>query len=66
MKSEVKKKMMLDEHATPTPKSLKRAQVENFDIGNWFDRVLQREFRVVSTELCSTFVSVDGCFKQIA
>src|ERR1700688_2341563 len=30
MKSEVKKKMMLDEHATDTPKSPKRAQVENF------------------------------------
>jgi hypothetical protein len=29
MKSEVKKKMMLDRHTTPTPKSLKRAQEEN-------------------------------------
>jgi hypothetical protein len=34
MKSEVKKKMMLDEHATDTPKSPKRAQVENFFAGN--------------------------------
>src|SRR5579864_725245 len=34
MKSEVKKKMMLNEHATDTPRSLKRAQVENFVAGN--------------------------------
>ena len=34
MKSEVKKKMMLHEQATHTPKSLKRAQVENFFAGN--------------------------------
>jgi len=44
MKSEVKKKMMLDEHATPTPKSLKQAQLETSIIGNRFDRLHQREF----------------------
>jgi hypothetical protein len=34
LKSEVKKKMMLNEQATGTPKSLKRAQVENSVAGN--------------------------------
>jgi hypothetical protein len=36
MKSDVKKKMMLDEHTTHTPKSQKRAQVENFAAQNVF------------------------------
>jgi hypothetical protein len=34
LKSEVKKKMTLNEHATHTPKSLCRAQVENFLAGS--------------------------------
>jgi hypothetical protein len=34
LKSEVKKKMTLNEHATHTPKSLCRTQVENFLAGN--------------------------------
>jgi hypothetical protein len=44
MKSEVKKKMMLDEHATPTPKSLKRAEVEKFCAGNLLIASVEKNF----------------------
>jgi hypothetical protein len=36
LKSEVKKKMMFDEHATHTPKSLKRSSSRNFSEGILF------------------------------
>jgi len=37
MKSEVKKKMMFNEHATHTPKSLQRSSSRNFFAGNRSD-----------------------------
>jgi hypothetical protein len=50
MKSDVKKKMMLDEHTTHTPKSLNRAREENFFPRNVFhhlvsDKILSRSQR---------------------
>jgi len=62
MKSEVKKKMMFNEHATHTPKSLQRSSSRNFFAGNRLMVLIselfspkQKEDRFTSTSAASLF-----------
>jgi hypothetical protein len=59
LKSEVKKKMTLNEHATHTPKSLCRAQVENFLAGiGLISSAKKKPGAKLEENLCSRLVAV--------
>jgi hypothetical protein len=57
MKSEVKKKMTLDEHAAHTPKSPKRAQVENSCAENLLTSSSGKNSRAKFNEIVFTTIS---------
>src|SRR5271167_1482769 len=63
MKSDVKKKMMLDGHTTRTPKSLKRAQEENFFGRSSLHRPWRREFLSHARRNCVCNSPVNIWFK---